>query len=70
VEDETRLYEAGLTSAESAIMRVQEWSREQAQEELERIRAERAREPQANLGLEDLLNGGIQNQGLTENAGA
>lgn len=69
VEDETRLYEAGLTSAESAIMRVQEWTREQAQEELERLRAERAREPQTNLGLEDLLNGGVQNQGAL-NAGA
>jgi len=44
-------------------------TREQAQEELERIRAERAREPQANLGLEDLLNGGVQNQGAP-NAGA
>lgn len=69
VEDETRLYEAGLTSAESAIMRVQEWTREQAQEELERIRAEREKEPQANLGLEDLLNGGVQNQGAL-NVGA
>lgn len=67
VEDETRLFEAGLTSAESAIMRIQECSRELAQEELARLRAERAQEPQANMGLEDLLNGGVLNQ---PNAGA
>lgn len=69
VEDETRLYEAGLTSAESAIMRVQECTREQAQEELERLRQERAQEPQANLGLEDLLNGVTGDQ-VAQNAGA
>lgn len=43
-------------------MRVQECTREQAQEELERLRQERAQEPQPNLGLEDLLNGGGLNQ--------
>lgn len=67
VEDEARLYEVGLTSAESAIMRVQECTREQAQAELERLRAERSQQPQLGLGLEELLNGGALNQ---TNAGA
>lgn len=70
VEDETRLYEAGLTSAESAIMRVQECTREQAQEELKRIREEREQQPEQDLGLGDLLNGGRENQQQDQEANA